>query len=58
MDEDDMQMFGVSDLYEYVKGRANFGVWHNLSQDNPKIAKSSEQMGEEQATLDVDAIPT
>lgn len=28
MDEDDMQKFGVSDLYEYVKGRENFRVWH------------------------------
>lgn len=27
MDEDDMKMFGVSDLYDYVKGMANFGVW-------------------------------
>lgn len=27
MDEDDMQMFGVSDLYDYVKGMANFRVW-------------------------------
>lgn len=25
MDEDDMQMYGISDLYDYVKGMANFG---------------------------------
>lgn len=28
---DDMQMLEVIDLYDYVKGRVNFGVWQKAT---------------------------